>query len=38
MLFILYLEMGNYKYAVYTDANYQAIFKENAKEYKAIKH
>jgi len=32
----LYLEMGNYKYAVYTDAIYQAIFKENAKEYKAI--
>jgi hypothetical protein len=27
----LYLEMGNYKYAVYTDAIYQAIFKENAK-------
>ena len=32
----LHLEMGNYKYAVYTDAIYQAIFKENAKEYKAI--
>lgn len=32
----LYLEMGTYKYAVYTDAIYQAIFKENAKEYKAI--
>lgn len=32
----LYLEMGPYKYAVYTDAIYQAIFKENAKEYKAI--
>ena len=32
----LYLEMGNYKYAVYTDAIYQSIFKENAKEYKAI--
>lgn len=32
----LYLEMGPYKYAVYTDAIYQAIFKENAKEYKTI--
>lgn len=32
----LYLEMGNYKYAVYTDAIYKAIFKENAKEYKAL--
>ncbi len=32
----LYLEMGTYKYAMYTDAIYQAIFKENAKEYKAI--
>jgi hypothetical protein len=32
----LYLEMGNYKYAAYTDAIYQAIFKENAIEYKAI--
>lgn len=32
----LCLEMGNYKYAVYTDAIYKAIFKENAKEYKAI--
>lgn len=31
-----YLNMGNYKYAVYTDAIYKAIFKENAKEYKAI--
>jgi hypothetical protein len=34
----LYLEMGNFKYAAFTDAIYQAIFKENAKEYKAIKH
>lgn len=32
----LYLEMGPYKYAVYTDAIYQAVFKENAKEYKTI--
>lgn len=31
-----YLDMGNYKYAVYTDKIYQAIFKEKAKEYKAI--
>lgn len=31
-----YLDMGNYKYAYYTDAIYKAIFKENAKEYKAI--
>lgn len=30
------LEMGNYKYAYYTDKIYQAIFKENAKEYKQI--
>ena len=32
----LYLDMGNYKYAYYTDAIYKAIFKENAKEYRAI--
>jgi hypothetical protein len=32
----LYLEMGPYKYALYTDAIYQAIFRENAKEYKTI--
>lgn len=31
-----YLEMGNYKYAVYTDKIYQAIFLEKAKEYKKI--
>jgi hypothetical protein len=31
-----YLEMGNYKYAVYTDAIYKAIFKEDASEYKLI--
>ena len=29
----LYLEMGNYKYAAYTDAIYEAIFHENSKEY-----
>lgn len=32
----LYLEMGNYKYALYTDAIYKAIFKENAGDYKQI--
>lgn len=32
----LYLDMGIYKYAYYTDAIYKAIFKENAKEYRAI--
>lgn len=31
-----YLDMGNYKYAVYTDKIYEFIFKEKAKEYKAI--
>lgn len=31
-----YLEMGNHKYGVYTDKIYQAIFRENAKEYKKI--
>lgn len=31
-----YLEMGNYKYSVYTDAIYEAIFHENSKEYKQI--
>ena len=31
-----YLEMGNYKYAYYTDKIYTAIFKEKAKEYKQI--
>ncbi|WP_138993472.1 DNA-binding protein [Larkinella sp. C7] len=30
------LEMGAYKYAFYTDKIYQAIFRENAKEYKRI--
>jgi hypothetical protein len=31
-----YLDMGNYKYALYTDKIYKAIFQENAKEYKQI--
>lgn len=31
-----YLEMGNHKYAVYTNKVYQAIFHENATEYKKI--
>lgn len=31
-----YLEMGNYKYALYTDAIYKSIFRENASEYKQI--
>lgn len=31
-----YLDMGNYKYAVYTDAIYKAIFLEKSAEYKAI--
>ena len=31
-----YLDMGNYKYAYYTDAIYKYIFKENATEYKQI--
>jgi len=31
-----YLEMGNYKYAVYTDSIYKAIFLEKASEYKVI--
>lgn len=30
------LDMGPIKYNIYTDAIYKAIFKENAKEYKAI--
>jgi hypothetical protein len=32
----LYLEMGPMKYSIYTDAIYNAIFNENAREYKAI--
>lgn len=31
-----YLNMGTYKYGVYTDKVYQAVFYENAKEYKRI--
>lgn len=31
-----YLDMGNYKYAVYTDAIYKAIFLEKSVEYKVI--
>lgn len=31
-----YLDMGNAKYSIYTDAIYQSIFHENAFEYKQI--
>lgn len=31
-----FVNMGNYKYSLYTDKIYQCIFKENAKEYKQI--
>ena len=31
-----YVDMGNYKYAVYTDKVYDAIFKEKANEYRDI--
>ena len=31
-----YVNIGNYKYSLYTDKIYQYIFKENAKEYKQI--
>ncbi|MEI6048349.1 MAG: DNA-binding protein [Bacteroidota bacterium] len=31
-----FVDMGNYKYSLFTDKIYQAIFKENAKEYKQI--
>ncbi len=31
-----YLEMGNYKYSLYTDAIYKAIFLEKSNEYKTI--
>lgn len=33
-----YVDMGNSKYAIYTDKIYQSIFKEKAKEYKQILH
>lgn len=31
-----YIDMGNYKYSLFTDKIYQCIFKENAQEYKQI--
>ncbi|MFA7289437.1 MAG: DNA-binding protein [Melioribacteraceae bacterium] len=31
-----YVEMGNYKYALYTDKIYDSIFKEKSKEYREI--
>lgn len=31
-----YVDMGNYKYSLFTDKIYQCIFKENAQEYKQI--
>lgn len=31
-----YVNMGNYKYSLYTDKIYQCVFRENAKEYKQI--
>lgn len=31
-----YLDMGNAKYSIYTDAIYEAIFHENSKEYKEL--
>lgn len=31
-----FTNMGNFKYAVYTDKIYKSIFKENAKEYRKI--
>ena len=31
-----YVDMGNYKYALYTDKIYEYIFKEKAKEYRQI--
>ena len=33
-----YVDMGNSKYALYTDKIYQSIFKEKAQEYKQILH
>ncbi len=32
----LYVEMGNFKYAIYTNKIYKSIFKEHAQEYRAI--
>ncbi|MFH1429174.1 MAG: DNA-binding protein [Candidatus Margulisiibacteriota bacterium] len=31
-----YVDMGNFKYSVYTDKIYKSIFKENAEEYRKI--
>lgn len=31
-----YLDMGNFKYGVYTNKVYQAVFHENAKEYRQV--
>ncbi len=31
-----FVDMGNSKYAIYTDKIYQSIFKEKAQEYKKI--
>lgn len=31
-----YVDMGNFKYPLYTDKIYQSIFKEKAKEYRSI--
>ncbi|OJF77268.1 MAG: DNA-binding protein [Treponema sp. CETP13] len=31
-----YIDMGNFKYALYTDKIYQSIFKEKAKEYREV--
>lgn len=33
-----YVDMGNTKYAIYTDKIYQSIFKEKAMEYKKVLH
>jgi hypothetical protein len=32
----LYLDLGNFKYSIYTSKIYECIFKENASEYKKI--
>lgn len=31
-----YVDMGNFKYATYTDKIYESIFREKAKEYRAV--
>lgn len=33
-----YVDMGNTKYAIYTDKIYQSIFREKAREYKKVLH